>query len=101
METEKFPKGHPMVAQPAIQQGKHLAENFKRFLRNKKMKEFEYRDKGSMATVGRNKAVVDMKRTSYTGAFAWFVWMCLHLWLLIGVRYRVVICLYCRYNYFN
>src|SRR5690625_6085954 len=75
METEKFPKGHPMVAQPAIQQGKHLAENFKRFLRNKKMKEFEYRDKGSMATVGRNKAVVDMKRTSYTGAFAWLVWM--------------------------
>ena len=101
METEKFPNGHPMVAQPAIQQGKHLGDNFQRMLGNNKMKEFEYRDKGSMATVGRNKAVVDMKRTSYTGAFAWFVWMFVHLWFLIGFRNRVVTFFNWSYNYIN
>lgn len=101
METEKFPKGHPMVAQPAIQQGKHLGENLIRKFRNKKMKPFEYRDKGSMATVGRNKAVVDMRMTTYTGAVAWFIWMFVHLWFLIGFRNRVVTFFNWSYNYIN
>ena len=101
METDKFPHGHPMVAQPAIQQGKHLGQNISRMLQGKEMKAFEYRDKGSMATVGRNKAVVDMKRTSYTGAFAWFVWMFVHLWFLIGFRNRVVTFFNWTYNYIN
>src|SRR5699024_9607136 len=99
METEKIPKGHPMVAQPAIQEGNHLGENLIRKFRNKKMKPFEYRDKGSMATVGRNKAVVDMRMTTYTGAVAWFIWMFVHLWFLIGFRNRVVTFFNWSYNY--
>ncbi|MEH6406772.1 MAG: NAD(P)/FAD-dependent oxidoreductase, partial [Leeuwenhoekiella sp.] len=59
METEDFPKGHPQVAQPAIQQGKHLAKNLIRLAENKELEPFKYFDKGSMATIGRNKAVVD------------------------------------------
>ena len=101
METEKFSQGHPMVAQPAIQQGKHLGENIIRMFQNKKMKNFEYKDKGSMATVGRNKAVVDMPHRTYTGAFAWFVWMFVHLWFLIGFRNRVVTFFNWSYNYIN
>lgn len=62
METEAFPKGHPQVAQPAIQQGKHLGKNFKKILKGETPEPFVYLDKGSMATVGRNKAVVDFKR---------------------------------------
>lgn len=101
MVTDDFPNGHPMVAQPAIQQGKNLAENFHRKSHFKALKPFKYRDKGSMATVGRNKAVVDMKNTTYTGAFAWFMWMFVHLWFLIGFRNRVVTFFNWSYNYIN
>ena len=80
METEAFPKGHPQVAQPAFQQGKHLGDNFKKLLRNKPLKPFEYFDKGTMATVGRNKAVVDIKKMHFGGFVAWFIWMLVHLW---------------------
>lgn len=101
METDKFSNGHPMVAQPAIQQGKNLGENFHRMFHYKVLKPFKYRDKGSMATVGRNKAVVDMKKTTYTGALAWFMWMFVHLWFLIGFRNRVVTFFNWSYNYIN
>ncbi|MCT8339768.1 NAD(P)/FAD-dependent oxidoreductase [Flavobacteriaceae bacterium TK19130] len=101
METEAFPKGHPQVAQPAIQQGKHLGENIKRILRNKEPKPFEYFDKGTMATIGRNKAVVDIKKMHFGGAFAWFLWMFVHLWFLVGFRNRVVTFFNWTYNYIN
>ncbi|WP_203292566.1 NAD(P)/FAD-dependent oxidoreductase [Luteirhabdus pelagi] len=101
METDDFPKGHPQVAQPAIQQGKHLGENIKRILRNKKPKPFEYFDKGTMATIGRNKAVVDIKKMHFGGAFAWFLWMFVHLWFLVGFRNRVVTFFNWTYNYIN
>lgn len=101
METEDYPNGHPMVAQPAIQQGKNLGENFHKMFHYKALKPFKYRDKGSMATVGRNKAVVDMRKTTYTGALAWFMWMFVHLWFLIGFRNRVVTFFNWSYNYIN
>src|SRR5690625_586623 len=101
METSEFPKGHPMVAQPAIQQGEHLAENFVRILKGEEMVAFDYKDKGSMATIGRNKAVVDLKRTHFSGTFAWFVWMFVHLWFLIGFRNRVGTFLSWIYRYIN
>lgn len=101
MATEKFPEGHPMVAQPAIQQGKHLGENFHRMFHGKKLKAFEYKDKGSMATVGRNKAVADTRTGSFAGALAWFMWMFVHLWFLIGFRNRVVTFFNWSYNYIN
>ena len=101
MATEAYPKGHPQVAQPAIQQGKHLGENFRRILDGKKMKRFEYRDKGTMATVGRNKAVVDLGKMRFGGAIAWFLWMFVHLWFLVGFRNRVVTFFNWTYNYIN
>lgn len=99
METEAFPTGHPMMAQPAIQQGENLGENMVRLLEEKPMRPFTYRDKGSMATIGRNKAVCDLKQFKFQGVFAWFVWMFVHLFFLIGFRNRVVVFINWVYNY--
>jgi len=99
MQTEDFPNGYPMMAQPAIQQGAQLGENFIRLIENKPMKPFEYKDKGAMATIGRNKAVVDLKNWKFQGVFAWFVWMFVHLYFLIGFRNRVVVFVNWVYNY--
>ncbi len=101
METKLYPKGHPMVAQPAIQQGKHLAKNLKRHLKDKPMIPFKYLDKGSMATIGRNKAVVDIGKFKFGGFFAWFIWMFIHLWFLVGFRNRFVTFFNWTYNYIN
>ena len=101
MKTEKYPKGHPMVAQPAIQQGKHLAKNLKHLIREEKLEPFEYFDKGTMATVGRNRAVVDLGKWKFSGFFAWFVWMFVHLWFLVGFRNRTVTFFNWIYNYIN
>ncbi len=99
METEAFPHGHPMMAQPAMQQGENLGENLVRIVENKPLKPFVYKDKGSMATVGRNKAVVDLPKFKFQGVFAWFVWMFVHLYFLIGFRNRVVVFINWVYNY--
>ena len=101
MKTEEFPRGHPMVAQPAIQQGKHLAKNLKKLVRGQKLEPFEYFDKGTMATVGRNRAVVDLHKWKFSGFFAWFVWMFVHLWFLVGFRNRTVTFFNWIYNYVN
>ena len=101
MSTDDFPKGHPMVAQPAIQQGKHLAKNLIRIIKSEKMLPFKYRDKGTMATVGRNRAVVDMGKLKFGGFFAWYVWMFVHLWFLVGFRNRAVTFIDWVYNYIN
>ena len=101
METENYPQGHPQVAQPAIQQGKLLGKNLLKFLKDKPMKPFVYKDKGSMATIGRNKAVVDLKHFKFAGLFAWFVWMFIHLMALVGFRNRVIVFFNWSYNYIN
>ncbi|HLV69595.1 MAG TPA: NAD(P)/FAD-dependent oxidoreductase [Xanthomarina sp.] len=101
MKTERYPKGHPQVAQPAIQQGKLLGKNLIKLIEGKPLKAFEYRDKGSMATIGRNKAVVDLKAYKFAGFFAWFVWMFVHLMSLVGFRNRVVVFFNWTYNYIN
>lgn len=101
METSGYPKGHPQVAQPAIQQGNCLAKNLKRLLNGQEMKEFQYKDKGSMATIGRNKAVVDLEHFKFGGFFAWFVWMFIHLMSLVGFRNKVVVFFNWTYNYIN
>ena len=99
MTTAKYPEGHPQVAQPAIQQGRHLARNLRNQLKGKEMTPFTYFDKGTMATIGRNKAVVDFKNMHSAGAFAWFLWMFVHLWFLVGFRNRAVTFLNWTYNY--
>ncbi|KAB1071945.1 NAD(P)/FAD-dependent oxidoreductase [Tamlana haliotis] len=99
MVTEEFPTGYPMMAQPAIQQGTQLGDNMLRLLEKKPMTPFKYKDKGSMATIGRNKAVVDMKNFKFQGIFAWYVWMFVHLFFLIGFRNRMVVFVNWVYNY--
>lgn len=99
METENYPQGHPMMAQPALQQGDLLGENLVKLLKNLPMKPFEYNDKGSMATIGRNLAVVDLPKYHFNGVFAWFVWMFVHLFSLIGFKNKAVVFLNWVYNY--
>jgi len=101
MTTENYPNGHPQVAQPAIQQGKLLGKNLMRFINNQSPKPFVYNDKGSMATIGRNKAVVDLKHFKFGGFFAWFIWMFIHLMSLVGFRNRVIVFFNWTYNYIN
>ena len=99
MATKKYKHGHPMMAQPAIQQGKLLAQNIKATIANKKLKAFTYNNKGSMATIGRNRAVVDLPNWKFQGVFAWFVWMFVHLFSLIGFRNRAIVFMNWVYNY--
>ena len=88
--TDDTPRGHPGVAPVAQQQGKLLAKNIVRILQNQPAEKFRYFDKGSMATIGRNKAVVDIGKIRFQGFFAWWVWMFVHLMSLVGFRNRVV-----------
>ena len=99
MESLDFPDGHPMMAQPAMQQGTLLGKNIIRLIANKQMEPFSYNDKGSMATIGRNKAVVDLPNYHFSGVFAWFVWMFVHLFSLIGFKNKAVVFLNWVYNY--
>jgi NADH dehydrogenase len=91
METPIYPKGHPQVANVAINQGKNLAKNFKALLKNEKLKEYEYTNLGAMATVGKHKAVVDLPFMKFKGYMAWFVWMFLHLMLILSVKSKLII----------
>ena len=98
---EKFPKGHPQMAPPAQQQGRLTAKNIKQLIQNKPLTPFRYFDKGSMATIGRNKAVVDMKKIRFQGVFAWYVWMFVHLMSIVGFRNKVFTFFSWMWNYFS
>ena len=95
MEEVKYPNGHPQVAQVAIQQ----ANNLSKILLGKSKKAFKYKDLGSMATIGRNKAVVDLPAFSFTGFFAWVTWLIVHLASLIGVKNRFLVLFNWMWNY--
>ncbi|MEO6228539.1 MAG: NAD(P)/FAD-dependent oxidoreductase [Ferruginibacter sp.] len=86
-----FPNGHPQVAQVAIQQGENLAHNFKAEIKGGKQKSFKYNDKGSMAIIGKNKAVVDLPKPKlhFKGFFAWMIWLFIHLISLISFRNKL------------
>jgi NADH dehydrogenase len=101
MTTEKYPKGHPMVAPVAMQQGELLAENLLKEIEGKPKKPFVYKDKGSMATIGKNKAVVEIGSYKSQGAFAWFIWMFVHVISLIGTRNKFVVISNWLWNYVN
>jgi NADH dehydrogenase len=98
---QKFPQGHPQLAQPAIQQGKLLAKNIIRSLAQKQMEPFQYKDLGSMATIGRNLAVVDLPFWKFQGFFAWLVWMLVHLFSILGVKNKLFTFLNWCWNYFT
>ena len=95
MEEENYSKGHPQVASVAIQQGRHVARNF---IKNEQ-RPFTYKDRGSMATIGRNKAVVDLPFYKFSGFIAWLVWLLVHLAALIGARNKAVVMLNWIWNY--
>jgi NADH:ubiquinone reductase (H+-translocating) len=101
MITPKYTKGHPQVANVAINQGKNLAKNLYAIEVGKKLKEYEYHDLGSMATIGRNKAVVDLPFMKFTGYLAWYVWMFLHLMLILSVRNKLFVFINWASNYFS
>src|SRR4030095_4865518 len=104
METPKYPNGHPQVATVAIQQAKLLAENLLKIKAGKTdLGEYEYKDKGTMATVGRNLAVVDIPKPKLHvgGWFAWMIWMSLHLMLILGVKNKFFVFINWLYNYFT
>ncbi len=101
MEEEAFPQGHPQVAQVAIQQAKNLAKNIKRISSQKEMKKFYYKDLGSMATIGRNRAVADLPRFKFNGFFAWIVWLVVHLFSLIGIKNKLFVFINWVWNYFT
>ena len=94
-----FPDGHPQMAQPAIQQGKLLAQNFTKIISNRSPKAFKYKDLGSMATIGRNLAVVDLPFWKFQGIFAWYVWMFVHLMSILGVKNKILIFINWLWNY--
>jgi NADH dehydrogenase len=105
METPKYPNGHPQLANVAINQAKNLTENFIRMVNGNKhyQVEFEYHDKGSMATVGKHLAVVDIPKPKLRlgGLISWFIWMFLHLMLILGVKNRLQIFVNWMYKYFT
>lgn len=101
METKKYPKGHPQVASVAIEHAQILAKNFKNMLKLKPLTEFEYHDKGSMATIGKRKAVVDLPSFSFDGRLAWLTWMFVHLMLILSVKNKLAIFLTWMYSYFS
>jgi NADH dehydrogenase len=99
METPEYPQGHPMMAQPAMQQGALLGKNLPKIIHGNIPEPFVYNDKGSMATIGRNLAVVDLPKYHFNGFFAWVVWMMVHLFSLIGFKNKAVVFMNWVYNY--
>ncbi|PTR01336.1 NADH dehydrogenase [Mucilaginibacter yixingensis] len=101
MITDETPKGHPGVAQVAIQQGKQIAKNIVHMIKGEPTEPFKYFDKGSLATVGRNKAVADLGKIKFQGFFAWLVWMFVHLVSLLGFRNKLTVFINWVGNYSN
>ena len=101
METPKYPNGHPQLANVAINQAICLAKNLKAIEQNKDLIEFEYKDLGSMATIGNHKAVVDLPFIKFEGYFAWIVWMFLHLMLILTIKNKLIIFLNWAWRYFT
>ncbi len=101
MQSEKNPKGYPMLAQVAMQSGRHLAKNLVRMQKDKELKPFHFSNKGTMATIGRSLAVADLPAWKTQGTFAWFIWMFVHLMALVGFRNKMVVFFNWAYNFFN
>ena len=99
--TEETPKGHPQVAQTAIQQGKYLGNSILNIINSKPIKYFKYKDKGSLATVGKRKAVADIGAFKFGGYFAWLLWSIVHLMSISGFRNRLMVGFNWAVSYFT
>jgi len=98
---EENPRGHPMIAQIAIQQAVNLSKNLKNIISAKPLTEFKYNDKGSMATIGKNKAVVEAGKLKAYGRIAWYIWMLVHLLALVGFNRKIKVFMEWTKNYFS
>ena len=98
---KNYPNGHPQLAQVAIQQGRLLAKNLVRITKGKATKPFKYKNLGAMATIGRNRAIVEFKDVKTQGWFAWILWLVVHLRSILGVRNQLVVFLNWIWNYFT
>lgn len=96
-----YPGGHPQLAQVAIQQGTLLARNLVRLESGEELVPFRYKNLGTMATVGRNRAVAEFKEVKFGGFFAWFLWLAVHLRSILGVRNKLVVLFNWVWNYFS
>ncbi|KJS04390.1 MAG: NADH dehydrogenase [Flavobacteriales bacterium BRH_c54] len=101
MVSDHYPSGHPMVAQVAIQQGKQLANNILLQLQGKGRKRFSYKDKGSLATIGKRKAVADIGKLRFGGYIAWLLWSVVHLLSISGFRNKLLVGLNWAWSYFT
>jgi NADH dehydrogenase len=101
METEAYPKGHPQVAQGALQMALNLAKNLELKELGRKPNPFKYIDKGSMATIGRNAAVADIAHFHFSGAPAWWLWLIVHLYTIMGIKNKIFIFLDWAWSYFT
>ena len=98
---DAYPGGHPQLAQVAIQQGTLLARNLVRLEAGEELVPFRYKNLGTMATVGRNRAVAEFKEVKFGGFFAWFLWLAVHLRSILGVRNKLVVLFNWVWNYFS
>ncbi|MCC8172702.1 MAG: NAD(P)/FAD-dependent oxidoreductase, partial [Parabacteroides sp.] len=101
MATEDYPNGHPQVVQPAIQQASWLVKNIHNIENGKFLRPFKYRNKGSMATIGRNAAVLEIKNFRMSGFFAWVIWLFVHLMSILGVKNKLIVMLDWTWSYFT
>lgn len=101
MLSKDFPRGHPQVVQPAIQQASMLIRNLQNIENGTKLQPFVYHNKGSMATIGRNNAIVELKRIRFGGFPAWAVWLFIHLMSIVGVKNRLFIFIDWMWSYFT
>ncbi|MBD1260711.1 NAD(P)/FAD-dependent oxidoreductase [Maribacter polysiphoniae] len=99
--SEETPKGHPQVAQAAMQQGKHLAKMLLNNIRSKSSEPFIYKDKGSLATVGKRRAVADLGKLKFAGYFAWLLWSIVHLMSISGFRNKLLVGFNWAVSYFS
>ena len=97
----EYPNGHPQLAQVAIQQAGNLATNIIRMEEGKELKKFRYRNLGTMATIGRKKAVVEIGKLKFGGFVAWLLWLLVHLRSILGVKNKTAVFLNWMWNYFN
>lgn len=101
MVSINYPNGYPQVVQPAIQQGETLVCNLENMQKGKKLQPFHYNNKGAMATIGRNTAIVEIKNTRFTGFIAWIIWLFVHLMSIVGVKNRLFIFIDWMWSYFT
>ncbi len=101
MISKEYPKGHPMLATVAILQGEILGRNIDSIIKDKPLKSFSYNSRGTMATIRRNKVVVDLTKLRFQGTFAWYIWMLVHLILLVGFRNKLIALINWVWSYFN